>query len=80
MENIEKIVGLAVSHHLMKQVEPLTNNGKLAISLDSIEFAIRVVKSMEPEAKVVRTFSNNILLLFLSLLINAFLLLVCRKR
>ncbi|KAJ1413285.1 SMAD/FHA domain superfamily [Sesbania bispinosa] len=49
-ENAEKIVGWAVSHHLMQNSEA-DPNSKLVLSCESIEYGIGILQSIQNESK-----------------------------
>ncbi|XP_042483680.1 uncharacterized protein LOC122064050 isoform X2 [Macadamia integrifolia] len=50
-ENVEKIVGWALSYHLMHSAEALTKDAKLVISSESIRFGLDILQSIPNESK-----------------------------
>eukprot|EP00252_Welwitschia_mirabilis_P021048 TRINITY_DN528_c0_g1_i1.p1 TRINITY_DN528_c0_g1~~TRINITY_DN528_c0_g1_i1.p1 ORF type:complete len:1249 (-),score=322.97 TRINITY_DN528_c0_g1_i1:309-4055(-) len=50
-ESAEKIIGWALSHHLMNISEPNATDGKLAISSDSIQHGLSILQGIQNESK-----------------------------
>ncbi|KAJ4968151.1 hypothetical protein NE237_014852 [Protea cynaroides] len=50
-ENVEKIVGWALSHHLMHSTEALTKDSKLLISSESIRYGLNILQGILNESK-----------------------------
>ncbi|CAN6468339.1 unnamed protein product [Victoria cruziana] len=50
-ESAEKIVGWALSHHLMRNNEASVKDGKLVISSDSIRYGIGILQGFQNESK-----------------------------
>ncbi|XP_038681781.1 uncharacterized protein LOC119982466 isoform X2 [Tripterygium wilfordii] len=50
-ENVEKIVGWALSHHLMHCSEGLVRDAKLAISTESIRYGLSILLGIQNESK-----------------------------
>ncbi|GKV04899.1 hypothetical protein SLEP1_g16992 [Rubroshorea leprosula] len=49
-ENVEKVVGWALSHHFMHSSEPL-KDAKLVISTESIKYGLNILQGMQSETK-----------------------------
>ncbi|XAR61325.1 Adenosinetriphosphatase [Bertholletia excelsa] len=50
-ESVEKIIGWALSHHLMHCIEVSTIEGKLAICGESISYGINILQGLQNETK-----------------------------
>jgi hypothetical protein len=55
-ENIERVIGWAVSGHLMNNNTVEVKNGNLEFALKDLEYGLNMLKSSEPESKVVHFF------------------------
>ncbi|GLJ47450.1 hypothetical protein SUGI_1001480 [Cryptomeria japonica] len=50
-ESAEKIVGWALSHHLMNNLEPCSRDGKLVISNESIHYGLSILQGIQNESR-----------------------------
>ncbi|KAJ4905440.1 AAA-type ATPase family protein [Raphanus sativus] len=50
-ESVEKVVGWALSHHLMNCAEPTVKDNKLVISADSITYGLQMLHGVQDENK-----------------------------
>ncbi|CAH9096056.1 unnamed protein product [Cuscuta epithymum] len=53
-ESVEKMIGWALSHHLMHSSESSTKDGKLVISSESIRYGLNILQGIQNETKSVR--------------------------
>ncbi|PWA52651.1 ATPase, AAA-type, core [Artemisia annua] len=50
-ENAEKVVGWALSHHIMQSSEPFAEDAKLVLSSKSIKYGLDILQSIKNEGK-----------------------------
>ncbi|KAE8699613.1 hypothetical protein F3Y22_tig00110576pilonHSYRG00042 [Hibiscus syriacus] len=50
-ENVEKVIGWALSHHLMNSSEALTKDAKLIVSTESIKYGLNILQGIQNESK-----------------------------
>ncbi|CAG7881763.1 unnamed protein product [Brassica rapa] len=50
-ESVEKVVGWALSHHLMNCAEPIVKDNKLVISAESITYGLQMLHGVQDENK-----------------------------
>nr|GEU69604.1 ATPase, AAA-type, core [Tanacetum cinerariifolium] len=50
-ENAEKVVGWALSHHIMQSSEPFAEDAKLVLSSKSIKYGLDILQSVKNESK-----------------------------
>ncbi|GAA0139512.1 hypothetical protein LIER_01040 [Lithospermum erythrorhizon] len=53
-ENVEKIIGWALSHHFMNSSETSVNESKLVISSESIRYGLNILQAIQNESKSVK--------------------------
>ncbi|ESQ37911.1 hypothetical protein EUTSA_v10028366mg [Eutrema salsugineum] len=65
-ESVEKVVGWALSHHLMNCSEPTVKDNKLVISAESITYGLQMLHGVQNENKSLKK-SLKVILCYLSL-------------